>query len=291
MIYLLGYPRALSYDLDWIQAFMDHYGDICRVHLGKPQFTGLHDAELVVLMHSCTAQGVNVPNWVFHVKHHCPWMMLSGNDYKHFDDKRNLARELSLDLIITTAPNTPLHSGNGIGRVTHLPPALNPKAFRNELEYRERPIRVGFRGFRYPPLLGDDERNRVVEGFMSERDNDVAFEVFDHPMEYASWLGHCKATPATECGAPGMKAVSSRHFDSIGSGAALIMTPGDYSGCLTEGEHYLRLEPDLSNKAEVLEVIDDEDAWSELTQRALAHVMQHHTYANRMQQLDEMLWQ
>ena len=193
-------------------------------------------------------------------------------------------------MLATLAPNTPFKPGNGIGKVAHVPHALNPKAFRPDMPYDERPITVGYRGFRYPSGLGDDQRNTLVEAFIAEDDADVAFQVFPHPREYATWLSHCKSTIASEAGMLGMKAVSSRQFDSIGSRAALIMTRGEYSGCLDE-DHYIVLEDDYSNKRACIERVEDEAEWQAVTDRALAHVMEHHTYAHRMAQLDELLWQ
>jgi hypothetical protein len=292
VIYLLGYPRHLSYDLDWIQAFCDHYGDTCLVHLGRPPQTDLKNAQLVVLLHSCTAQGVKIPQWVYDARarnRKGTWLMLSGNDYKHFADKQRAAEELQIDLLGTLAPDTPYMPRNGIAQVAHVPHALNEKAFHPRLPYKERAIRVGYRGYRYPDILGDTLRNDMVERFMATRDNDVRWAVFERPQDYAEWLSHCKATPATEAGAMGMKAISSRQFDAIGSGTALIMTPGAYSGCLTE-KHYIRLEPDFSNIDEALERVDDEEEWQSVTTRALEHVRAHHTYPQRMRQLDKLLW-
>lgn len=289
VIYLLGYPRSLSYDLDWIQAFVDRYGDTRLVHLGQPQNTTMQDAELVVLLHSATAQGVRIPPWVYQCRPKCPVLMLTGNDYKHFDDKREAARRLQVDVLGTLAPNTPFEAGNGIGHVEHIPHALNPKAFQPSRRYQDRPITIGFRGFRYPETLGDDQRNRVVEAFIQDKGADVAFKTFPHPAQYADWLTHCKATVATEAGMPGMKAVSSRHFDSIGAGAALVMPRGDYSGCLDE-RHYIALEDDLSNKAECLDRVRDEAQCADVANEAYRHVMSYHTYAHRMARLDELLW-
>ena len=204
------------------------------------------------------------------------------------DKLTDFVREGGL-LVATLAPETPYRPGNGIGKVAHVPHALNPLAFTPDADYDDRPIRVGFRGIRYPDILGDTERNDAVSLFADMPQSDVAWGVFQHPMEYAQWLRECKATVATEAGAPGMKAVSSRHFDSIGSGTALIMTPGDYSGCLTE-DHYVRLDRDHGNLTEVMERIDDESEWRDVTTRALSHVLEHHTYAHRMAQLDELLW-
>lgn len=291
MIYLLGYPRHLSYDYDWIQAFMDHYGEVRLVHLGRPQNTGMTDATLIVLMHSATAQGVRVPHWVYQLKRRCPLLMLSGNDYKHFSEKQKLADELRVDLLGTLAPNTPYTTNPyGLRRIEHIPHALNPKAFRPDVDYENRPTLVGYRGIKYPETLGDSERNDLVESFMFDAEYDVRWGVFEHPLHYAEWLRTCKSTIACEAGLKGMKAISSRQFDAIGSGVALIMYDGAYSGCL-EPRHYITLERDLSNKEECLERVRDKDAWVSLTCKALIHVTENHTYAHRMAKLDEYLWQ
>ncbi len=292
MIYLLGYPRNLSYDYDWIQAFVDHYGDTRLVHLGRPQDTMMQDAKLIVLLHSVTAQGVKIPQWVFQVarKRKCPLLMLSGNDYKHFEDKQKAADELCVDLIGTLAPNTPYRTGQGLRRVAHVPHALNPKAFRPDVDYDDRPIVIGYRGYKYPETLGDNERNALVESFMFDEDSDVRWGVFDHPRQYADWLRSCKATIASEAGMKGMKAISSRQFDAIGSGTALVMFEGEYSGCIDD-RHYIKLAADMSNKAECVERVKDRAEWESVTCRALHHVVNNHTYTHRMAQLDDLIWQ
>lgn len=283
-VYLFGFLRHLSYDRDWIWAFLEHYGDVTchRYDGGRPK--GVEAADLIVLLHSATAQHVHTPRWLADLDRAGKLLILTGNDYKFFDEKQALIDALDPDLVGTLCPNAPYRARH----VEHIPHALNPAFFAPGPPCARRPVRVGFRGYRYPPGL-DGERNRLVEAFEGRDGCDVLWQTFRDPNDYATWLRTCKATPATEAGMTGRKAVSSRHFDAIGSRTALLMYGGEYSGCLTPA-HYVEIARDHSNLDDVLKFLDDADAVDRLTATALEHVLKHHTYAHRMRTLDGMLW-
>lgn len=78
------------------------------------------------------------------------------------------------------------------------------------------------------------------------------------------------------------KCISSRHFDAIGTATCQILLEGRYNDILTPGVHYISLASDFSNVAEVMEVFEDERRRLEITEAALAHVMDRHTYAHRV---------
>jgi len=289
-VYLLTCRTFLSYDADWIAAFTHHFGGVALVRMTDNKPKGIDDAELVVLLHSTSALGVQYPDWLYRMANERTGkiLMMCGNDYKHFEAKQQAADRLHVDLLATLAPNTPYTLGNGIRRIEHVPHALNPDRYRPTTAHGDRIYTVGFRGFRYPDNLGDTERNGIVEVFEGLPGTDIQWQILTGDA-YVEWLGECQATCATEAGAPGMKAVSSRHFESIGSGTALVMYEGEFSGCL-EPEHYVRLERDHSNMDEVLALIDDPAEWGKVVTRAYNHAVEHHTYDHRMRQIEDGLW-
>ncbi|MEJ8835231.1 glycosyltransferase [Ramlibacter sp. AN1133] len=67
--------------------------------------------------------------------------------------------------------------------------------------------------------------------------------------------------------------VSPRHFEAIACGAVQLLYPGEYSGLLQPGRHYLRLERDLANLDECVDFIRDEPRRRELAQRAFEEVV------------------
>lgn len=79
------------------------------------------------------------------------------------------------------------------------------------------------------------------------------------------------------------KAISSRHFDAVGTRTCQILFPGRYSDILEPDRHYLRLERDFSNLDEVLERFRDPAVRRDLTREAEAHVLARHTHAHRVQ--------
>jgi hypothetical protein len=85
------------------------------------------------------------------------------------------------------------------------------------------------------------------------------------------------------------KAISSRHFDAIGTKTLQILFPGRYNDILTAGEHYLALEHDFSNIDAVLAVLRDDGARRRIVDRAHDHVMSAHTYRHRIETLLSIL--
>lgn len=81
------------------------------------------------------------------------------------------------------------------------------------------------------------------------------------------------------------KAISSRHFDAIGTKTLHIMYPGRYNDILTPEEHYFSLKPDHSNVDNLKELLLDEKAVKDITESAYYHVIKNHTHKNRLETL------
>jgi hypothetical protein len=269
-------PRHLSYDHDWKDALLERYpdADLCTVK------DGLIDSEIIYWLHGLTAQKVNVPSWL--KDRRGKLVILSGNDYKNFEEKEAAYRTVEADLIGALAPNCPFTNS------VHIPHGLHPPNWPIGKPFERRPIGVGFRGYKYPDV-GDDERNTFVEKCMIPG-LDVKWEIFINHKDYRDWLGNCRATVATEAGMVGRKAISSRQFESIGLGTALVMVEGYYSGCLTK-EHYFAVNKDMSNLQDKLRQSQDAERWKRVTRLAREHVMENHTLAHRISKIEEFLWQ
>lgn len=85
------------------------------------------------------------------------------------------------------------------------------------------------------------------------------------------------------------KAISSRHFDAIGTETIQVMFPGRFNDILKAGEHYIALDRNFGNVAEVFEILKDEKYCTELTKRTKEFVCELHTYAKRLETLSNVI--
>lgn len=81
------------------------------------------------------------------------------------------------------------------------------------------------------------------------------------------------------------KAISSRHFEPIGTGTCQLLLEGRYNGILEPDVHYIALRRDLSNAADAVRRYRDAEYRQTIIEAAFAHVMTGHTYAHRVQAL------
>src|SRR5437016_4186041 len=93
-------------------------------------------------------------------------VVLVGNEYNlpwmPLGDKRRFLREVGADWVGTQLPVEAgqwLYADTGAA-VLALPHAANESVFRRDKPDAARSIDIGGRSFRYPPFLGDDERNQ-----------------------------------------------------------------------------------------------------------------------------------
>jgi Glycosyl transferases group 1 len=62
--------------------------------------------------------------------------------------------------------------------------------------------------------------------------------------------------------------ISPRSFEAAALGTLMVLYPGDYSGILEAWRHYVPLQKDHSNMAEVAHAIRDRQAWERITRQA-----------------------
>lgn len=85
------------------------------------------------------------------------------------------------------------------------------------------------------------------------------------------------------------KAISSRHFEAIGTKTVQIMMKGRYNDILVPGEHFISLEEDFSNIDDVMARFSDLDYCNKLVDASYNHVCDKHTYHHRMASLYDAL--
>ena len=85
------------------------------------------------------------------------------------------------------------------------------------------------------------------------------------------------------------KAVSSRHFEPIGTRTCQVLVEGAYNGILTADRHYIAVKRDLSNIDEAIRRVKDVEYRRGITEAAYEHVMSAHTYSHRVRRLVDMV--
>lgn len=81
------------------------------------------------------------------------------------------------------------------------------------------------------------------------------------------------------------KAISSRHFEPIGTRTCQILLEGAYNGLLTADRHYLAVRSDFSNLEEVVTRFQDPSIRLQISEAAWEHVQARHTYAHRVSEI------
>ena len=78
------------------------------------------------------------------------------------------------------------------------------------------------------------------------------------------------------------KAISSRHFEAIGTKTCQILIEGTYNGILIGDEHYISVRRDLSNIEEAIRRFKDRAYCEAMVDRTYEYVMAEHTYDKRV---------
>lgn len=81
------------------------------------------------------------------------------------------------------------------------------------------------------------------------------------------------------------KAISSRHFEPIGTRTCQLLLEGQYNGILKAGEHYIEIKKDYSNLDDALDQLADVEVRTRMVDRAFEYVRSSHTYAHRVEDL------
>jgi hypothetical protein len=173
----------------------------------------IEDSELVVALHSCSADTLEYiqPLSGALKARRGRFLMLVGNEYNlpwaRLGEKRDFLRGVGADYVGTQLPIEAgrwLYADTG-ARVLALPHALNDSVFRRDKPDSLRPIDIGGRSARYPAFIGDDERNQVHDLFSRigpkyglQVDIDTGSRL--DRGGWARFLNNCRATIGTEAG-------------------------------------------------------------------------------------------
>lgn len=382
LVAYIHYPGMLSYFSDWLDAFVaDPSIDVVAVNLATPWgrrrlARTVGDVDLVVLLHSVVGDSLS------EIRRHgtplldrqAPLVAFVSNEVslptQPFAEKLDVLRSLDAQFVASQLlldTSRKLYADLDAG-VLPMPHALNPDAFRADVPQDARPVDVGFRGARYLPHVGDDQRNQIIDYFATYRFEpplvtDVRTNISYGRRRWARFLNRCKATIGAEAGAVEIsaddailertestlgvssgdlrlrarlrpvhryfprsaknvlrstaerlagrtkpqamptgspvsamtadglsgKCLSSRHFDAIGTETCQILFPGRYNDLLEADRHYLALEPDFSNIADVLARFADRTERTRLVQETRAWAVDGHTYAHRVRALLDMV--
>jgi spore maturation protein CgeB len=114
-----------------------------------------------------------------------------------------------------------------------------------------------------------DKTQKKVEAFLSRYPKATFEEVYDRFFKDYS-------NPVNG------KAISSRHFEPIGTKTCQILLEGRYNDILEPDVHYISLKRDYSNVDGVMERFRDKDLVRKITDEAYEYTMDSHTYEHRV---------
>jgi len=81
------------------------------------------------------------------------------------------------------------------------------------------------------------------------------------------------------------KAISSRHFEAVGTKTCQILLEGNYNGILTPDTHYISLRKDYSNIDDVIERFNDKSYVQKMVDDTYEYVLENHTLGNRIHEI------
>jgi hypothetical protein len=383
LVLRLEYAHRVSYYDDWSDAFAQSRHFRTQFHnVLSPDVAELrqrideHDA--VIMLHGCNSDTLEFLEPIVPAlaqRKRAKVLSFVGNEfnspYVSANRRVELLHQARVDIVATQLLQEAgdyLYAGTG-AKVISVPHALNPAAFKPGPDHGARRLDIGVKGYKYPPYLGDDDRNRFIEHFerLAPRLGlavDISFDNRIGRQQWSAFLQSCRATVSTEVGSwyispddtlitqihdylkakrqgfvitndsiarraarrlpPQIKwalwkvlklgvvkfdvlddfstpfaevdreffqkvprspaygkAISSRHFDAVGTQTCQVMLRGRYSDILNADEHYVAVDPDLANADDAVRRLKDPLEWRAIVTRAYDHVMSAHTYAHR----------
>jgi len=81
------------------------------------------------------------------------------------------------------------------------------------------------------------------------------------------------------------KAISSRHFEPIGTKTCQVLLEGHYNGILRADEHYICIKKNLSNITEATTRLKDQTYRNRMVEQTYDYVLDQHTYRHRVDTL------
>jgi Glycosyl transferases group 1 len=204
---------SLSYVNDWLQAFLEYPHLECKA-FNITDFLQLYQAgravqsqDLIVVLHSAAGDNLSVLRLLVSAlqSRRTPLLIFFGNEYTAMPEKIQFAREVESDFIASQLPSAAadwLYAELTSTRILSAPHGLNPKRFFDKKTPRR--VDIGFRGDRYPPWIGDDDRTKLIEWFKVQGDTHgitVDIEFKRQPSsEWNQFLNECHGIIGAESG-------------------------------------------------------------------------------------------
>jgi hypothetical protein len=211
-----------SYYEDWLLGFQSHPGLDCRVwdiQSGRQMIAGggrnIGTYDLVVFLHNTYATLADNPRLQY-VRGllkmiRGPRVFFLGNEFRSLREMTGVAGALGAQTIISQLNQEDadlLYGPLWPGRVLSLPYGFTTATFRPEKPYAEREIAIGFRGDYYPPYVGHDDRDRLLDDFKgalaaagSTLSTDIQVGERLNTAGWAAFLNNCRALIGHEAGA------------------------------------------------------------------------------------------
>ncbi|HEU4684008.1 MAG TPA: glycosyltransferase [Nitrospira sp.] len=121
-------------------------------------------------------------------------------------------------------------------------------------------------------LEKDDRTQRAVDSFLRQTPDATFDEVYTRFFKNYS-------NPVSG------KAISSRHFEPIGTKTCQVLLEGQYNGILKPDEHYIAVRKDLTNLPDVIARFKDASYRQSMVDRTYEYVLDQHTYRHRVDEL------
>jgi hypothetical protein len=239
LVAYVHYPETLSYTRDWLDAFVSEPSlDVVAANLATPVGRRrlrrhVESVDLVVLLHTVIGNSLGPVRRCLGplLARRVPLLAFVANEVslpgQPLAEKIELLRALNAQfvgtqLLVETSEH--LYASTG-AKVLAAPHALNPQAYRPEIPSVERPIDIGFRGARYLPHVGDEERNRIIDYFATQSFDpplvtDVRTNMSYDRRGWARFLNRCKGIVGAEAGAVEVRAddaILQRAEDQLGA--------------------------------------------------------------------------
>jgi hypothetical protein len=219
LVLALVYPHRASYYDDWRDAFFASPRFDCSLANLLSLTPGdlarqAERCDVIIMLHSCNSDTLDylkplAP--VLGARKAAKLVTFVGNEfnspYVSMATRIRLFAEARCDLVATQLPleaGEYLYGATG-AKVIAMPHALNPVAFPAGPDAARRSIDLGFKGYRYPPYLGDDDRNRMLRLIAENAPRwgikvDVSEDRRLNRKEWAGFLQDCKGAASTETG-------------------------------------------------------------------------------------------
>jgi hypothetical protein len=225
LVAYVHYPETLSYTRDWLDAFvgtpsLDVVAANLATSVGRRRLRRhVESVDLVVLLHTVLGNSLGPLRRCLGalLTRRAPVLAFVANEVslpgQPLAEKIELLRALDAQYVATqllVETSEHLYSSTG-ARVLAAPHALNPHAYRPDVPNADRPVDIGFRGARYLPHVGDEERNRIIDYFATHTFDpplvtDVRTNLSYDRRGWARFLNRCKGIVGAEAGAVEVRA-------------------------------------------------------------------------------------